>query len=262
VFCNPGGSGTGQFSRGLGLGEQWDILTARLGRKYKTSLFLAYLQSYSNTYCSAERLGEVLEEIRPLRGRVGLCIGTRPDCLDHEKLALLAGAGLGELWLELGLQSCNDATLRGINRGHDSSCFKRACEAAAKRSIKVCAHVIAGLPGEGEEDFLRTVDYLNALPVAGVKFHNVYVCKGTALARMWKNAEFEPPAMEDYVKWLCRALSRLRPDVVVHRLASDPAPGELLAPEWAGKKTHVLRLLHEELENRRIRQGREFSERA
>lgn len=255
VFCNPGGSGTGNFSRGVGLEEQWDILTARLGRKYKTSLFLAYLQSYSNTYCSVDRLRQVLEEIRPLGGRVGLCLGTRPDCLDDEKLALLAGAGLGELWLDLGLQSCNDATLRRINRGHDASCFERTCRAAAKRGIKVCAHVIAGLPGEGGEDLLRTVEYLNALPVAGIKFHNVYVCKGAALAGMWKKGDFEPPGMQDYVHWLCRALANLRPDIVVHRLASDPAPGELLAPEWAGNKEQVLGLLYDLLEIRDIRQG-------
>ncbi|MDY7001991.1 MAG: TIGR01212 family radical SAM protein [Thermodesulfobacteriota bacterium] len=261
VFCNPLGSGTGlsgsgPSNSGMTLAEQWDFWLARLSKKYKAASFLAYLQSFSNTYGPLERLREALEEMLALPGLVGICLGTRPDCLDREKIALLASLPVQEVWLEIGLQSANNQTLKRINRGHDREAFARAAHMAAKQDLNVCAHVIAGLPGETLDDFLATVEFLNRLPVRGVKFHNLYVCQGATLAAWWRRGEFEPLSREEYVAWLVSALPKLRPDIVLHRLGSDPKPDELLAPDWASDKQTTLNNLDEALETLDTWQGK------
>jgi len=262
AFCNPRGSGTGLFAQGLTLRQQWD----RLRGPAPKHPGLAYLQAFSNTHGPTERLARVLDEIAALPGLAGLCIGTRPDCLDHEKLALLAAfrerlrspeLPEPELWLELGLQSSHDATLALVNRGHDAACFARAARAAADLGIPVCAHLVLGLPGEGLPHFLHTVDFVNALPVAGVKLHNLYVAEGTALAGLWRSGDLALPTREEYLRWLCALIPRLRPDLVIHRLVADPAPGELLAPAWAGDKRTTLDMLAQMMEEKDIRQGSE-----
>ena len=258
VFCNGRGSGTGLAAQGLPLRDQWTLWRERLSRTRKAGRFLAYLQSFSNTYGPLERLAGVLEELAGLPDLAGLCIGTRPDCLDPEKVALLAGLDLPWVQLDLGLQSAQDATLARVNRGHTAADFARAAEEAAAAGLLVCAHLMAGLPGEGREEFLASVDFVNALPVAGIKLHNTLVLEGTALARDWQAGDYAPLSLEDYAAWVAEALARLRPDVAVHRVSADPAPGELLAPDWAGDKAAVLRAVNQELERRDLWQGRDL----
>lgn len=253
-FCNARGSGSGLLSQGLDLAAQWEHWRLRLGKRYKARLFLAYLQSFSNTYGPLERLRATLDALQGLPDRVGLCIGTRPDCLTPGKLDLLAALP-GETWLDLGLQSCHDATLQHINRGHDAACFARAVQQAASQGLQVCAHLMAGLPGEGPEHFLESVEFLNALPVAGIKLHNLYICKGTPLEQEYRQGKYQPLERECYVQAVCEALARLRPDVVVHRLTGDPAPGELAAPAWAAEKQTLRNAIHERLAALGIRQG-------
>ncbi len=257
-FCNGRGSGTGLAGRGLSLRDQWAFWRERLSRTRKTGRFLAYLQSFSNTHGPVERLAAVLGELAGLPDLAGICIGTRPDCLDPDKLALLAGLDLPWVQLDLGLQSAGDATLARVNRGHTAADFARAARAAAGAGLLVCAHLMAGLPGEGREEFLASVDFLNTLPVTGVKLHNTLVLEGTALAAAWRSGEYAPPSLEDYAAWAAEALARLRPETAVHRICADPAPGELLAPAWAGNKTAVLRAVGDELERRDIWQGRDL----
>jgi hypothetical protein len=260
-FCNSRGSGTGLALEGLDLAGQWAHWRERLARKYRAELFIAYLQSFSNTHGPARRLAAVLEQLKDLPGLAGLAVGTRPDCLDREKLRLLAAFPARETWLELGLQSSHDETLRRINRGHDYACFVRAVEQAATlrtaagEPLRICVHLIAGLPGETREHFLETVRRVNALPVHGVKFHNLYVCRHSSLAEDWTRGDFQPQSREEYVHWLARALRLLRPDMVVQRLTGDPSPGELLAPEWAADKAGLLQAIHQTLRVRDIRQG-------
>lgn len=258
AFCNGLGSGTGLAGQGLSLGGQWEFWRERLARTRKAGRFLAYLQSFSNTHGPVERLAAVLEELAGLPGLAGICIGTRPDCLDPDKLALLAGLDLPWVQLDLGLQSARDATLARVNRGHTAADFARAARDAAAAGIQVCAHLMAGLPGEGRAEFLESVEFVNGLPVAGVKLHNTLVLEHTALARAWRAGEYSPPSQEDYVAWVAEALARLRPEMAVHRVCADPAPGELLAPDWAGDKTAVLRAVDHELERRDLWQGRDL----
>lgn len=240
VFCNPRGAGAGLNAQGLTLREQWRFWRERVGRKDATRFFLAYLQSFSNTHGPLERVAAALDQLRGLDGLSGLCLATRPDCLDGPKLDLLAAQPMEEIWLDLGLQSASDATLARIERGHDAACFARAARAADARGLKVCAHVMAGLPGEAEDELLATVDFLNELPVKGIKFHNLLVCRGAPLAEDWRRGTYPPLAEDRYLDLLAAALIRLRPDVVIHRLFADPAPDELLAPAWAGRKRDLL----------------------
>jgi len=258
VFCNERGSGAGLADSALSLSGQWDALLPRFARKYPKALFFAYLQAYSNTYGPADKLRRVACAIADLPRVSGLCIGTRPDCLDEEKCAILARAPFTEVRLELGLQSASDATLRRINRGHDAASFASAARMAAKAGLSVTAHLMAGLPGETGEDFLRSVDFVASLPVAAVKFHNLIVAAGSPLASSYKNGEYQPLGREEYASLLCGAIARLRPDMTVERLNADPRPGELLAPDWAADKGAFLRAFSEAMERGDVWQGAAF----
>jgi len=237
AFCNERGSGSGLAGAGIALREQYLALRERLLPKARGTRFLAYIQSFSNTYGPADRLRRLVDGLAGLPDLAGLAIGTRPDCLDEEKLEILAQSPFSEVWLDLGLQSANDRTLERINRGHDAACFATWATEAGRRGLKVCAHVITGLPGETLADFEQTLAVVNSLPVAGIKIHNLYVCRGTPLEREWQASAFEPHSREESLRWLVRGLSLLRQDIVVHRINGDPAPGELITPQWAADKT-------------------------
>lgn len=252
-FCNAVGSGTGLYHKGFGLRAQWDRLTPPA--RARGEALVAYLQSFSNTYGPPARLAGLLAELAALPGVAGICLGTRPDCLDAEKIALLAAAPVGYVQLDLGLQSACDATLACIHRGHDAACFARAARAATAAGIRVTAHLMAGLPGEGVEDFLTSVAFVSALPVTGVKFHNTLVVAGAPLAALFHAGAYVPMAREDYIAAVCQGIARLRPDIAVERVNADPAPGELVAPAWAADKQGLLRDIRARLEAADIRQG-------
>ena len=267
VFCNPAGSGTALAAAGLSLSAQWARLTPGLRKKHPKARLLAYLQSYSNTFAPLATLRSVFAEISALPGVAGLCLGTRPDCLDvgagEARLDLLAGLagptgekGLSYVQLDLGLQSADDAVLALAGRGHDAACFAAAARAAAARGLFVCAHLVHGLPGARANDLTASVEFLNALPVAAVKFHNLLVCRGAGLERLWRAGEFHPAGRDEYVAALAQALARLRPDICVQRLCADPAPGELVAPDWAADKTACLELLRRRLREQDLWQGK------
>jgi len=224
-------------------------------KKYKAQHFLAYLQSFTNTYGPLSKLTAVLDQLRDLPQIQGLCIGTRPDCLDRKKSIALAAFPGKESWLDLGLQSSNDTTLKKINRGHDAASFARAAIMASEEGLAVCAHVIAGLPGESREDFLRTIAFVSDLPIRGIKIHNLYVCRGSTLASWWKDGSYVPLQRTEYIDWVIHGLAILRPDIVIHRINGDPQPGELLAPAWAGNKSQILQAIHNELCSQDMWQG-------
>lgn len=264
AFCDAVGSGTG-LGR-LPLTAQWEHWRARRLAKYGDVALIGYLQAYSNTHGLIDRLAAVLDEMAALPDLAGLCLGTRPDCLDPDKLDLLAAfqkrlpppaphAPSPEFWLELGLQSSNPATLARVNRGHSPECFAGAVRQAAARGIKVVAHMMAGLPGETPQDWLATVDFIAGLPVAGIKFHNFFVVEGSPLAREYAARPFDLPGMDEYARFVALALSRLRPSIVVHRLAADPPHGMLVAPDWAGKKRQVLTAVAAAMSELRAHQG-------
>ncbi len=256
IFCNPQGSGSGLMqSQGMSLREQYLLWREKMGAKYKSRFFAGYLQSYSNTYGPVEKLDRTLDELRHLPDLKVLSLGTRPDCLDSQKAGLLASFPAREIWLELGLQSSRDRTLELINRGHSSEDFALACNKAARHGINVCAHVIAGLPGEELQDFLSTIDFINQLPVRGIKIHNLYICSQTILHEWWKQGFYTPLSLEVYAHWSALALARLRRDIVVHRLTGDPWGDELVAPGWCRDKNAVLQKIQTHMQDQELTQG-------
>ncbi len=256
LYCNARGSGTGAWRQGQSLTAQMQMGLLRLSRRYGAEKFIAYFQSFSNTYAPVERLRELYDAALAFPQVVGLSIGTRPDCLADDVLELLAGYARDRLvWLELGLQSAHDATLQRLKRGHDVACFTAAATRAAARGLEVVAHVILGLPGEGPPEMAATAAYLGRLPLHGVKIHLLYVVKDSGLARLHQAGEYVCLTEEQYVQRVVDFIERLPAHLVIHRLTGDPHPEELVAPAWCQDKARVLRRLQDEFARRGTRQG-------
>jgi radical SAM protein (TIGR01212 family) len=256
LYCNARGSGTGAWGRGQSIATQMEAGIARLARRYGAAKFIAYFQSFSNTYASKDTLRKLYDAALAFPQVVGLSIGTRPDCLEDDVLDLLAGYAQDRLvWLELGLQSAHDATLLGINRGHDVACFTAAATRAAARGLEVVAHVILGLPGEGPREMAATAKYLGRLPLHGVKIHLLYLVRDSGLAGLYRAGEYVCLTEDQYVNLAVDFIERLPSHLVIHRLTGDPHPEELVAPAWCLDKPRVLRGLREEFARRGTRQG-------
>ncbi len=256
LYCNARGSGTGAWDRGLSLSEQLRRGMANLKRRYGAKKFIAYFQSFTNTYAPLPRLKELYDQALAFPEVAGLSLGTRPDCLPDEVLELLAEYARRYLvWLELGLQSAHDETLRHLNRGHDAACFTRAVERAAARGLEVVAHVILGLPGETLTHWRDTARYLSTLPVAGVKIHLLYVIEGSGLAPLYRAGTYVCLTQKEYTRAVVDFLELLPPQMAVHRLTSDPHREEFLAPEWCLNKSGVFKGILEEFAQRGTRQG-------
>jgi len=257
IYCNSQGSGTGAHGRGLSIAAQLEAGKAAMARRYRAEKFIAYFQSFSNTYAPVERLRALYEEALGVEGVVGLFIGTRPDCVPEPVLDLLQEMARRSLvWVEYGLQSARDATLALIHRGHDAACFLRALEATHRRGIQVCAHVILGLPGESGADARFTADTLAAAGVDGVKLHNLYVVKGTRLDTLFRSGAYRCLERQEYVEQVVDVLERLPAKIVIQRLTGDPHPEELAAPPWSRGKAATLKAIHETLERRNTWQGK------
>ena len=213
--------------------------------------YLAYFQSFSNTYAPLERLRKVYGEALAHPAISGIVIGTRPDCVDAEKLDYIASLGCARM--EYGIESCRDETLLRVHRGHTFACAEQAVRETAARGIPVCGHFILGLPGETRDTLLEDIPRINALPLDSVKFHQLQILKGTPMA-----AEFAAHP-EDFVRWtldgyidlLCDMLERLRPDIAVDRLAASVPPRFLAVPGWGVKASEFSRLLERRLAERK-----------
>lgn len=260
IYCNARGSGTGAFSRGTGLKGQIETQMQAMARRYKAKAFIAYFQSYSNTHADLHTLKALYDAILPYSGIVGLAIGTRPDCIDEDKLALISSYASDRLvWMEYGLQSARDQTLKLINRGHDVETFMRAVELTSAFGLRICAHVIIGLPGEGMDDFLATARLVSSLPVTDIKIHMLYIAKGTALEHMYRKGRYAPMDLEFYAQAAACFIAHLREDIVVQRITGDPHVDELAAPAWALDKRRVLDAVHREMGLKHLRQGSRYT---
>lgn len=257
IYCNARGSGTGAFFRGMSVREQLEQGKTFLSRKYKAKKFLAYFQSFSNTYAPVHHLKALYDEALCVSDVVGLSIGTRPDCVNEEILELIQSyADKYLMWIEYGLQSANDRTLLNINRGHDFACFQKAVEATRGRHIRICAHIILGLPGENKSDMLETARKLARIGIDGVKLHLLYVVRGTQMETLYREGSYLCMEQAEYVNMVCDILEILPQTMVIQRLTGDPHPEELVAPMWALQKTQTRRLIHEMLESRDSWQGK------
>ena len=243
-------------------GEGWEKgITAQSSSSPRSFLprrkYLAYFQSYTNTYGDIGTLRKIYEEALSLPGIVGLSIGTRPDCLIPEVLNLLESFARDyHVWLEIGLQSAHNGTLERINRGHTFEQFVEAVNAVRGRGIYTCAHIINGLPGESKIEMMETIRRLNALPIQGIKFHQLQVLKETPLEQLYRRGEIGVLTEEEYLEIVCDQLESLRGDIVVHRLLSEVTDRELLlAPLWQDSRSAFSRHVEDELKSRGTFQG-------
>lgn len=257
VYCSARGSGDFAGGQGLSIHDQFVEVSERMKKKWPNANYIAYFQAYTNTYAPVKRLREVYEEALAEENVVGLSISTRPDCLPEEVLDYLEELNQRTyLWVELGLQSIHDRTMESIGRGHDYAQFLKGLEQLRARGIRVCAHIILGLPGESKVEMLATARAVAELPLQGVKLHLLHVLRGTPLEIIYQREPFALLTREEYVALVVDILEILPPEMVIHRLTGDGPPEELIGPLWSRKKWEVLNAIDTELERRDTWQGK------
>ena len=233
-------------------------------KRYRTAQgYLAYFQSFSNTYAPLERLRECYDEALAHPDVAGIVVGTRPDCVDEQKLDYFAELSRKKyVTIEYGVESCYDATLKRINRGHDFATAQRAIEMTAERGIHCGAHFILGLPEESNEMLIKQVERINALPLTTIKFHQLQLFRGTPLAREWDEhpERFRFWTIEEYLDLFVEILRRLRPDIVVERFAGEAPPRYHHTEGWGlVRNEQLLAMLDKRLEQRGVHQGDIFN---
>jgi radical SAM protein (TIGR01212 family) len=259
LFCDPSGSGSVGIEQTLSVAEQIEAGKEVMVRKYKAQHFLAYFQPFSNTFAPVDRLRSLYDEALGVEGVVGLAVGTRPDCLPPEVLDLLAEYHRRSyFWLEVGLQSIHDQTLSRLRRGHDYAAFVEAYRGAKERGLRVCVHLIIGLPGESREQILASAEEMARLGVDGIKLHLLHVLDETGLGDLYRQGELEILEQEDYVTLVVDMVERLSPHTLIHRLTGDGPRDRLLAPLWSLNKWQVLNAIDAEFRSRGTKQGSRF----
>lgn len=249
IYCNERGSGTGLYAKGFSIDDQIKLGMEGLKRKYgNVDAFIAYFQSYTNTYAPLEKLKETWSIVKKYKEIVGISVGTRPDCIDRDRLDLLNEFSKDyKIFLELGLQTINNATLEWIGRGHSVEDFTKAVKLAKKYPFHIVAHIIIGFPRQDEQEIIEMARYLNSLEIDGVKIHLLYVAKGTILEKLYREGKFIPIERERYVELVSLFLKEISKGVVIHRLTGDAHRGELVAPLWSKEKAKVIKMIEESL---------------
>ena len=250
IFCSERGSGDFAGSRDFSIDKQFSDIKLMMNKKWKQGKYIAYFQAYTNTYAPVEVLRQKYQEAISQEGVVGLAIATRPDCLGEEVLDLLEEISKKlYLWVELGLQTSKDSTAKLINRGYKLEVFEEGVKNLRKRGIDVVVHTIFGLPEESSEDMLDTVRYISTLPIQGVKFHLLHLMEGTPIVKLYEQGRLKFMSQEEYIDLICKSITLLPEEVVVHRLTGD-APRELLiGPLWSLKKWEILNAIDSTLKD-------------
>jgi uncharacterized protein len=252
-YCVPTKSVTKQIEEGVEF-HKW--------RYSEAVSYLAYFQAFSNTYAPLDKLKELYEEALSFPGVIGLIIGTRPDCVDEEKLAYIKDLSQrGYVAVEYGIESCYNKTLKRINRGHSFEDAVWAVERTASLGINTGAHFIFGLPGESREEMLNQVDIISGLPLKTVKFHQLQIIKGTTMEKeFWEKPEdFELFSWEEYLDFFISFLERLNPAIVVERFTGEAPPRFLTGEGWGKKRTdQIVSLIEKRLEELDTWQGKKY----
>jgi hypothetical protein len=264
LYCYSRGPRTSSEEPPISVAEQVRQGLERLRRRHPAARAIAYFQPYTNTYASIDVLERLYREALDVEGVVGLAVGTRPDCLSEDALKLLESIGkTHEVWLEMGLQTIHDERLALLGRGHTAEQWAEAVERAAGRNIHQVVHLILGLPGEGRQEVLETVEAVASRPIDGLKLHHLMVFEGTGLAELWRRQHFPLITAEAYIDLVVEVLEHLPAEVVIHRLVAEPSPWErLLAPRWRQSKEEILVAIDAELVRRDTRQGARFRARS
>jgi radical SAM protein (TIGR01212 family) len=259
IYCNGRGSRLRQEGPLPSVGEQIANAKGLFRRLRGAEKFIAYFQTFTNTYAPYETLKELYDEALRQEDIVGLAVGTRPDSISDDVIELFTEyARDSHVWLEYGLQSAHEKTLEFINRGHDLQTFIDVVTKTAGRNIHICTHIIVGLPGESYDEILETARFVASLPIQGIKIHLLLALEGTVLGTLYKAGKIEMMGMEDYVNTVCDILEILPPEMVIQRLTADGYRDIYLAPEWGKSKLPVINAIDRELERRDSHQGINF----
>lgn len=253
IFCNNKSFNPSYCSHKKSVTEQLEDGKRFFAKKYPDMKYLAYFQAYTNTYDAVDKLKLLYEEALKVEDVVGIVIGTRPDCVSSELLDYLEELNKRTfLIVEYGIESCNDDTLRYINRGHDFACTRKAVEETAKRGIYVGGHVIMGLPGEDASESLRQAPVISSLPLTMLKIHQMQIIKGTRLAKIYKERPFHLYTIEEYIDLITQYIGLLRSDLVLERFVTQSPPEMLIAPKWGLKNYEFTNLLNNRLREMRL----------
>ncbi len=257
TFCSESGSGDFAGDRSEHVVTQFNNIKERMHTKWKDGKYIGYFQAFTNTHAPVDVLRETFEPILEQEGVVGISIGTRADCLPDDVVEYLAE--LNErtyLWLEMGLQTIHEKTAKLINRAHDFQTYLDGVEKLRKHDIRVCTHIINGLPLETPEMMMETVRAVSDMDVQGIKLHLLHVLKGTAMMKQYEKGMMELLPFEDYVNLVCDQLEILPPEMIIHRITGDGPPELLVGPMWSLKKWEVLNAIDDELKRRNSYQGK------
>lgn len=244
IFCS--GEGSGEFAeKGCSVTAQLQQAKRRVSAKIKDGKYIAYFQAFTNTYAPVEHLRKLYEEAIRSEDVVGLAIGTRPDCLNDEVVALLAQINeIKPVSVELGLQTVHPDSIQYIRRGYENNVYFDAVRQLRGAGIEVVTHIILGLPGETPEMAVQTTKAAVAAGTDGVKFHLLHVLQGTDLAKDYAAGKFECLTLEEYGSWLKQCIAALPAHITVHRITGDGAKRDLIAPLWSADKKRVLNYLN------------------
>ncbi len=259
VFCSQGGSGEFAQARHKG-GDVWQQIEAakdRVAQKIaKDGPFIAYFQSYTNTYGPADYLDGLFSRAMDHPLVAGLSVATRPDCLPEETVELLRKLNQKKpVWVELGLQTIHESTAKFIGRGYELPVFDDAVFRLKKAGLTVVVHVILGLPGESRQQMLETVDYVGRMEADGIKLQLLHILKGTRLASVYQKDPFPLLSFDGYVDLVTEAIARLPGSVVIHRVSGDGPKGLLMEPKWSGNKRMVLNAIAKKFRENGLYQG-------
>lgn len=259
AYCDGRGSRLRQQGPLPSVSEQIERGKEYYIKHRKAGKFIAYFQTFTNTYGPYEKLKSIYDEALAQDDVEGLAVGTRPDCVPDKVLDLFEEYARNyHVWVEYGLQSIHEKTLKSINRGHGPEAFLDAIRRTAERNINICTHIIVGLPGETREDILETARVVAGLPINGIKIHLLLALKGTAIGDLYEKGELRMMEKEEYVRTVCDILEILPPEMVIQRLTADGYRDIYLAPQWGINKMDVLNSIDRELERRDTYQGANF----
>ncbi len=262
IFCSAGGSGdfTGAaLSKDNNIDIQIDTAKALVSRKYSGSDYIAYFQSYTNTYADVNYLRRLFYDVVKRPEIRILSIATRPDCLSSDIIELLAELNsIKPVWIELGLQTIHERTAKYIRRGYTLDVFEEAVRNLNRIGIRPIVHMIIGLPGENESMILETAKYLSYCNISGVKLQLLHVLKNTDLAQEYFNGSVDILSLTQYSEILGKIIKLLPPDCVIHRLTGDGPKNLLIAPLWSSNKKNVINTINRYLQENAIIQGSEY----
>lgn len=257
TYCDERGSHAPYLGEEINLKKQIENTIAFLKKRYKTQLYILYFQAFTNTYAKVEELKKIYDYGLSCAPFKELIVSTRPDCIDRAKAELLSSylnSGI-DVWVELGLQSANNITLKRINRGHSVEDFKQAYLLLKQKGIKVTVHIIFGLPGENYADILNTIHFLQQLNPDGLKIHNLHISRDSYLTKEYEWGEITVPTDKRHLDYTIKALTMLPAQTVIMRLTCDTPPSYLIAPKYFWHKSQFYSLLKTEMIKRKVFQG-------